>query len=139
MVSPFALAVAADAGALQGSCRAAGTGAGWEPAQDELRLQGLRLQAPCVDGPGPAGVQLLVLDATRASQVLRGPLAEGEPVDLGPGDLLQTASPASQDLSPDVAFNRAWLERILLRHDAAPAGAVLRTRAAGHPRDLATR
>jgi D-alanyl-D-alanine dipeptidase len=65
----------------------------------------LALRVQCVD-MRPQGVELVVRDSGRASAVLRGPLADGEPVELDAG----------AGASPDVQFNRAWLDQALLRH-----------------------
>lgn len=88
-------------------CSAGAGSAGWRAAQQDLRAQGLALRPAC-----PGGAQeprLVVLDALRASEVLRGPLADGEAVDLG-------GVAGAGDVSPDVAFNRDWVQTVLLRH-----------------------
>lgn len=61
---------------------------------------------------------LVVTDAERASQAVRGPLAQGEEVDMGTpfdwfGAQSRTDHPA---LSPDVQHNRRWLRALLARH-----------------------
>lgn len=90
----------------EGHCRSGPGDANWRAAEQELRVQGLALRVQCV-GMRPQGVlQLVVRDSGRASAVLRGPLADGEPVELGAG----------AGASPDVQFNRAWLNQALLRH-----------------------
>ena len=66
-------------------------------------------------------VRVLVVDSETAGQFVRGPLADGEEVDMGPV-LLSKPSTATQsmaqllvpvgedeDVSPDVLFNRQWL------------------------------
>lgn len=63
-------------------------------------------------------VTLVVTDAVRAAQVLQGPLAQGEEVDLGtPYGLMDTSALASSDaVSPDVKHNRAWLRGQMQMH-----------------------
>lgn len=58
---------------------------------------------------------LVVVDAMRASKVVRGPLADGQEVDMGsPFDLFDTRSHTdNHDLSPDVQHNRHWLRTLL--------------------------
>ncbi len=60
----------------------------------------------------------VVLDSQRASQVVRGPLADGMEVDMGtPFDWFGTASHTNNaTLSPDVQHNRRWLRTLLQRH-----------------------
>lgn len=84
----------------------------FQSAMRELRGLGLALQAVCDHRQAQVGVRLLVLDSVRASEVLRGPLANGEPVDLKGG----------VSASPDVQFNVAWLEQVLQRHQVPVAG-----------------
>lgn len=93
--------------------------ANWRALVADLRAQGLALDAQCARKPDDWTVQLLVLDSDRASQVLRGPLADGEPVDMG--DSPGTAALA--ELSPDVLHNRRWLRAALLRHRFQPLSA----------------
>lgn len=89
----------------EGYCHSGPGDANWRAAEQELRVQGLALRVQCVD-MRPQGVELVVRDSGRASAVLRGPLADGEPVEIGAG----------AGASPDVQFNRAWLDQALLRH-----------------------
>jgi D-alanyl-D-alanine dipeptidase len=88
-----------------------------EPLGLEPRLQG------CVDLATPP-VQALLLDAwvtdgVKAVAVVRGPLADGQALDLGLGQparrpavaaLVKVQAPALPDdqVSPDVQFNRRW-------------------------------
>lgn len=83
----------------------------WESLTEALRSSGLVLVPDCGRAVGALKLNLVVTDATRASQVLRGPLADGEAVDLG-GENDQT----SDSWSPDLRFNRAWLEEALKSH-----------------------
>ena len=60
----------------------------------------------------------VVVNALRASKVVRGPLAEGMEVDMGTsfdwfGAQSHTANPT---LAPDVQDNRRWLRALLQRH-----------------------
>ena len=71
---------------------------------------------------------LVVTDAQRAAQVLQGPLAQGEDVDMGmaPSGLMDAAADASaqkgkpEAVSPDVQHNRAWLRGQLRQHGLVP-------------------
>ena len=61
---------------------------------------------------------LVVVNAERASRSVRGPLAEGEDVDMGtPFDWFGTQSHTDDTtLAPDVQHNRRWLRTLLQRH-----------------------
>ncbi len=110
---PQSFAGALPLGAQPTGCSAASKQqADWLALAADLHAQGLALEARCARAPGGWTVQLLVVDSVRASQVLRGPLADGEPVDMGdaPGAV------ALAELSPDVLYNRRWLRAALLRH-----------------------
>ncbi|MFZ1500317.1 MAG: D-Ala-D-Ala dipeptidase [Giesbergeria sp.] len=106
-------------GASTGCAVASQQEANWRALVTDLRAQGLALHAQCARKPDDWTVQLLVLDSARASQVLRGPLADGEPVEMGdaPG------AAAHAELSPDVLHNRRWLRAALLRHRFQPLSA----------------
>ncbi|MCB1977790.1 MAG: hypothetical protein M9919_02060 [Burkholderiaceae bacterium] len=96
-----------------GACVQAGRErADWAALDKELRVLGLALQSRCQGSGSPSVAQLQVLDASLASQVLRGPLADGEPVDLGATSAVRGAN----DVSPDVLYNREWLRAALRRH-----------------------
>ena len=58
---------------------------------------------------------LVVLDGLRASKAVRGPLADGQEVDMGsPFDLFDARSHTDNPhLSPDVQHNRHWLRALL--------------------------
>ena len=60
-------------------------------------------------------VTLVVVDAMRASKVVRGRLTDGQEVDMGsPFDLFDVRSHTDNpDLSPDVQHNRRWLRALL--------------------------
>lgn len=61
---------------------------------------------------------LVVVDGQRASKVLRGPLADGQEVDMGsPFDLFDAQSHTDNTtLSPDVQHNRHWMRAVLQQH-----------------------
>lgn len=82
-------------------------------AGHEPRAQGLALRRTCTGNVQQGNLQLVVPDSVRASEVLRGPLADGEPVDVGTGP----------NVSPDVQYNRDWLEQALRSHTLQAAGA----------------
>ena len=65
---------------------------------------------------------LVVTDAVRAAQVLQGPLAQGEDLDLGtPYGLMDASALGNSDaVSPDVKHNRAWLRGQLQQHGLVP-------------------
>lgn len=91
-------------------------------AQVQLQSLGLELQlegCPRVGRGRQAvsvlAVKVLVRDSATASEAVRGPLADGEEVDMG-SELVwpdRAAVPDSDDVSPDVAFNRQWLAQLL--------------------------
>ena len=87
-------------------------------ARTELQAQGLALKASCHAGQGALIVQVDVVDSLRASAVVRGPFAEGEPVDMGtPAGASDTkAANDNVDISPDVQHNRQWLRAVMARH-----------------------
>ena len=65
-------------------------------------------------------VRVVVLDSEMASQFVRGPLADGEDVDMGGRHpLMQPQTDGvvpeepDEDVSPDVLFNREWLGALL--------------------------
>lgn len=86
--------------------------------RSELQAQGLALKTSCQTSQGALAVQVEVVDGLRASKVLRGPLAEGEAVDMGTPAGVSGANAASYnaDLSPDVQHNRQWLRALMARH-----------------------
>lgn len=64
-------------------------------------------------------VRILVVDSETAANFVRGPLADGEEVDMGPVVLSKTelkppvAADEEEDISPDVQFNRQWLAQLM--------------------------
>ncbi len=84
----------------------------------ELQAQGMAMKATCQPGSGGWVVQVRVMDGVKASQVVRGPLADGHDVDMGTpaGVPLAGASAASKGFSPDVQHNRQWLHALMARH-----------------------
>ena len=65
---------------------------------------------------------LVVTDAVRAAQVLQGPLAQREDVDMGtPYGLMDPSALGHSDaVSPDVKHNRAWLRGQMQLHGLVP-------------------
>lgn len=77
-------------------------------------------------------VAVIVVDGERAADTVRGPLADGELLDMGSAapqaasgalqrvSLASLAQPPRDSLSPDVLYNRAWLRKLMaaqgLRH-----------------------
>lgn len=61
---------------------------------------------------------VLVVDGARASRSVRGPLADGQEVDMGtPFDLFDERSHTDNaEQSPDVQYNRRWLRSLMQRH-----------------------
>lgn len=94
----------------------------WADMTAFLKRHGLVMHMQCRDD-GQAQMQLLVLDALKASEVLRGPLADGEGVETGAGSLqaLATADGDRQALAPDVHFNRRWLVSAMAKHSVLQA------------------
>lgn len=89
----------------------------WADMTAFLKRHGLVMHMQC-HGDGQAQTQLQVLDALKASEVLRGPLADGEGVETGAGSLqaLATADGDRQAVAPDVHFNRRWLVSAMAKH-----------------------
>ncbi len=101
------------------SCDAAGAArAALQRVADELREHGLELQASCAGTEPGWVVQVLVVDGLKASKIVRGPLADGQGVDMGtPAGVNQAgAGAAASGFSPDVQFNRHWLRATMARH-----------------------
>lgn len=59
-------------------------------------------------------IRVEVLDSEIAARYVRGPLADGEPVDMG--DVHLGEPEPEDDISPDVAFNRQWLAAVMQRY-----------------------
>lgn len=112
-------ALAASAGPQRALCRDdSTTRTGLERIAHELQPQGLALKAACQAPGGGWVVQVLVVDGMKARQVVRGPLADGQAVDMGtPSGSVQTgASANAPGYSPDVVHNRQWLHALMARH-----------------------
>ena len=88
---------------------------------EELQGQGMVLRIFCQASQVALAVQVDVVDGLRASKVVRGPLAEGEAVDMGaPAGVSSTPSANDHaDFSPDVQHNRQWLRALKARHQFA--------------------
>ena len=102
-----------------------------------VQSQGMRLvtqSCPFVRMPSGGmqqvlDVRVVVVDSDTASQFVRGPLADGEEVDMGGvhfalPSLSQAANAAQEDdISPDVQFNRHWLAGVMAQRgwQAVPA------------------
>ncbi|MCD2511255.1 hypothetical protein [Comamonas endophytica] len=91
-----------------------------------LRVLGCpQLPAGKAAGAQVIAVAVLVVDGERAADTVRGPLADGELLDMGsaapqaasgPLQRVSTAAlaqPPRDSLSPDVLYNRAWLRRLM--------------------------
>ena len=61
---------------------------------------------------------VVVIDGQRASKRVRGPLADGQELDMGtPFDFFDPQSHTENaDMPPDVQFNRRWLRSLMQRH-----------------------
>lgn len=95
-----------------------GVRAALQSVANELQAQGMALRADCA-GAGDAWVlRLRVLDGVKASEVVRGPLADGQAPDMGtPSGVRGDAAPiGASGFSPDVAHNRQWLRALMERH-----------------------
>lgn len=94
------------------------TRTGLERIAHELQTQGLALTAACQAPGGGWVVQVLVVDGMKARQVVHGPLADGQAVDMGTpsGSVQAGASMGAPGYSPDVVHNRQWLHALMARH-----------------------
>ncbi|MDD2178073.1 D-Ala-D-Ala dipeptidase [Acidovorax sp. D2M1] len=84
----------------------------------ELQSHGMALQATCNTTSGGWVVQVQVVDGTKAHKVVRGPLADGQAVDMGTpaGAARSEAAAGASGFSPDVLHNRRWLRALMARH-----------------------
>ncbi len=84
----------------------------------ELQSQGMALQATCNTTSGGWVVQVQVVDGSKAHKVVRGPLADGQAVDMGTpvGAARSEAAAGASGFSPDVLHNRQWLRALMARH-----------------------
>lgn len=95
--------------------------------QGQLHGQGLQLRllgCPRQGGRPVLAVAVSVLDGEKAVDVVRGPLADGEDVDMGtlPSPAAAAGVVAEDAVSPDVAYNRQWLRGVMGRQGFADAG-----------------
>ena len=60
-------------------------------------------------------VRVLVVDSETAANFVRGPLGDGEEVDMGDVHLglPEEVAVAESDISPDVQYNREWLSKLM--------------------------
>lgn len=108
----------------------------------QLQAQGLALRVQgCQSGTAQRKSQpwvqvgVWVRDSELAGRFVRGPLAEGEMLDMADGPAEMDAAAAAQqaaegqrvvqvldddDVSPDVHFNRQWLARVMAAQGFAP-------------------
>ena len=109
----------------------------WHLLRSRLQAQGMQLvlQGCPVVQLQPRGAQqalqvrVQITQAEVAAEWVRGPLADGELVDMGqtdePGQRSEGAAPRpsdsdseaqGEDVSPDVLFNRQWLVELMQQH-----------------------
>jgi len=71
-------------------------------------------------------VRVFVVDSETAANFVRGPLADGEEVDMGPVQLSKSGTDVAvvveedEDISPDVQFNRQWLAQLMQARGLQP-------------------
>lgn len=84
----------------------------------ELKAQGMALEAMCQPGQPGWMVRVRVVDGVRAAPFVRGPLADGHEVDMGTpaGAASARAQAHAAGFSPDVHHNRQWLRSLMARH-----------------------
>ena len=100
----------------------------WQLLRTQLQAQGLQLQLQGCPHVRLAprrmqqvlDVRVLVVQADVAADWVRGPLADGEEVDMGAAPAASAQGMPAEDLSPDVQFNRQWLAQWMQRHGFAP-------------------
>ena len=106
-----------------------GQGGSWRAVQMAkvlVQSQGMRLviqACPFVrvgfgDMQQVLDVRVQVADSDTAAQFVRGPLADGEEVDMGDVHIVDPVP--TEDVSPDVQFNRAWLAGVMQKRGLAP-------------------
>ena len=135
LLSPLAAQASPQAGQEAQEARGTATGtqcstrvahwSAWQALSQFLESHGLAL-APQCQGPGaPVLAQLVVLDSVKASELLRGPVADGEAVETGgrmfppfgaTSSVGGAASSSHDEWSPDVHFNRRWLTSTLKQY-----------------------
>lgn len=126
----------------QSACRSlAGQGSRLQNVHAALAREGMALRVlgcPQLPSAGKAAgtqviaVAVVVVDGERAADTVRGPLADGELLDMGSaaphaaGGTIQRVSTASlvqppkDSLSPDVLFNRDWLRQRMAEQGLRP-------------------
>ena len=84
----------------------------------ELQTQGLAFKAACHTAAKGWVVQVQVVDGVRATKTVRGPLADGQAVDMGTPAGVGRANAAleARGFSPDVEHNRQWLRALMASH-----------------------
>ncbi len=122
-----------ESGAQTSPCSlAVAQGVEWAALDKFLRSRGLALAPQCQASTRAAEAQLVVLDSNKASEVLRGPLADGETVETGAAQSAvesSTNEASTAGYSPDVLFNRSWLQSAMAQHDfVATTGGAWRVR-----------
>lgn len=126
-------------------CRSlAGQRARLQKVHTALAREGMALRVlgcPQLSATGKPGagtpvlaLAVLVVDGERATDSVRGPLADGELLDMGSaapqagaGGMQRVsttglAQPPEDALSPDVQFNRDWLRRLMGEQGLRPVG-----------------
>lgn len=113
---------------VQGACRdMVGEQGRLQAVQAAMARQALALrvhdcpQLAQADGAQVIAVTVIVLDGERAADAVRGPLADGEAVDMGSASPAAVPAPADDEtLSPDVQHNRAWLRAAMAAQGFQP-------------------
>lgn len=114
-----------------------------QKVQAALAREGMALRVlgcPLMPAAGKAAntqviaLAVVVVDGERAADTVRGPLADGELLDMGSAapqagnggmQRVSTASlaqPTEDSLSPDVLFNRDWLRKLMAEQGLRPVG-----------------
>ncbi len=86
--------------------------------KDELFQRGYIAERSGHSRASTVDLTLVVVDGLRAREVLAGPLADGQEVDMGtPFDLFDERSHTDdREQPPDVQKNRQWLHALMQRH-----------------------
>lgn len=95
----------------------------WAALAHFLELHGLALIGQCPGMHDAVRAKLVVLDSVKASELLRGPLADGDEVETGGRTAAgAVASQGDAQWSPDVHFNRQWLASVMEQHRFVQTG-----------------